>query len=466
MKRRDHRARAAVPWIFAAWVLAMQGAHAAEDAAELEERLPGMEVHRIDEPVFKGRVVVYEGGRGNPRGILLVHGIGSEGARDFREHIDWLQRSYHVVAVDLPGFGQSDKANVLYSPGNYALVLKHVAGRFLDGRFSLVGHSMGAVVSLCYAAAYPEDVERLVVLDAPGVLHHHSFASQYLAHLGLEFVPSMIDPVGGLARLARSLLVPLDRLNVDPELVLATPKLRERMLSADPAKIAGLAAVIEDLSRVLPKVTAETLVVWGARDTIAPLRTGRVLALKLPRARLTVIERAGHEPMLEAPRRFREVVEPFLEDGFPRAPSSAEIPLPQRGDASCKGKRGALFEGEYRTLTLEKCQGVRIRNARVRELRVLDSDVAIDDSRIGGGEIGIYASGATIMMTGGRVEGETAISALSSRLDLAAVEVEGRDAAVASQKRSYVVFSLSRVRSPHLDGEVHGFYAVTEKNPL
>lgn len=465
MKRRRRKARSA-PWILAAFVVAMQGAHAAEEAAELEERVPGMEVHRIDEPVFKGRVVVYEAGKENARGILLVHGIGSEGARDFREHIDWLRRSYHVVAVDLPGFGQSDKANVLYSPGNYALLLKHVAGRFFERPFALLGHSMGAVVSLCYAAAYPEDVERLVVVDAPGVLHRHAFTSQYLSHLGLEFVPSVIDPVGGLAKLARRLLAPLERLNVDPELVLSTAKLRERMLGADPAKIAGLAAVSEDLSPVLPKVAAETLVVWGAQDTIAPLRTGRVLVLKLPRANLAVIERAGHEPMLEAPLRFRAAIEPFLERGLGPAPAAAEAPLEQRGDASCRGKRDALFEGEYGKLTIEKCQEAHIRNARVRELRVLDSDVTIDDSRIGGGRIGIIARNATIMMTGGRVDGDTAISALSSRLDLAAVEVEGREAAVESEKRSYVVFSLSRVKSPHIEGDVHGFFAVTEKNPL
>jgi hypothetical protein len=58
-----------------------------------------------------------------------------------------------------------------------------------------------------------------------------------------------------------------------------------------------------------------------------------------------------------------------------------------------------------------------------------------------------------------------AISAYASRLDLAAVEVEGRDAAITASKRSYVVFSLSRLRSPYTQGEVHGFYTVTEKNP-
>jgi len=459
------RARSFIGWILAAWIFAMHGAHAAEDE-ELEERLPGMEVQRIDEPVFERRVVVYEDGKDNARGVLLVHGIGPDGARDFREHIEWLRKSYHVVAVDLPGFGQSDKANVLYSPGNYARVLKHVAERFLKRPFDLVGYSMGAVVCLRYAAAYPEDVERLAVIDAPGVLHRHSLTNHYLEHLGLEFLPAAVDPVGGLARLARRLLAPLERLQLDPGALLSSPQMRESMLSADPAKIAGLAVVSEDLREVLPKVVAETIVVWGADDTIAPLRTGRVLALKLPHARLTVIERAGHEVMLEAPQRFRAALEPFLDHGLPPEPASPEVNLPHRGNAECRGRRDALFEGEYGKLTLEGCQEARIRNARVRELRVLNSSVTIDDSRIGGGKIGVYASGAAIMMTGGRVEGDTAISLRSSQLDLAAVEVKGRKAAVASQKRSYVVFSLSQVHSPHTNGELHAFYAVTAKNPL
>ena len=458
-------ARSRIGWAFAASVLAALGAGAAPGDG-LEVRLPGTEVQRIDEPVFKGRIAVYEAGKDNARGVLLIHGIGSQGVRDFREQIEWLRKSYHVVAVDLPGFGQSDKANVLYSPENYAQVLRHVAGRFLTRPFALVGYSMGSVVSLRYTAAYPEDVERLVVIDAPGVLHRYSLTSHYLAHVGLESVPAAIDPVGGLAKLARRLLAPMERLQFDPEALLSSPQLRDKMLGGDPAKIAGLAVVSDDLREVLPKVAVETLVVWGADDTIAPLRTGKVLAMKLPRARLTVIERAGHEVMLEAPLRFRAAVEPFLESGFAPAAAGPEVPLPQHGDAECRGRRDALFEGEYGRLTLEGCQEALIRNARVRELRVLNSSVTIDDSRLGGGKVGVYASGATIMMTGGRIEGDTAISARSSRLDLAAVEVEGRNAAVAGQKRSYFVFSLCRVRSPRTQGEVHAFYAVTAKNPL
>jgi len=438
----------------------------AADSAAQETRVPGTESRRIDEPVFGGQMVVYEAGRGNAREVLLVHGIGEEAARDFRDHIAWLQKSFHVVAVDLPGFGQSDKANVLYSPGNYARVLRVVAGRFLHGPFVLLGHSMGAVVGLRYAAAYPEDVLRLVVVDAPGVLHQYSETSQFLAHLGMEFVPPAAEPTDWLTNLARKLLAPLQRLHLAPQVILSSAQLRQSLLGADPAKIAGLAVVSEDLRLELPKVRADTLIIWGAQDRLAPLRTGKVLALKLPRARLAVIERAGHELMLEAPERFRAVIEPFLERGLPPAPASPATPLAKHGDGSCQRERNRVFEGEYDSLTLDGCQQVQIRNARVRELRVLDSTVTIDDSRIGGGETGLQARNSTIVMTGGRVEGNVAITASASRLDLAAVEVEGRDAAVTATLRSYVVFSLCRVRSPRMQGEVHEFYAVTAKNPL
>ncbi len=85
---------------------------------------------------------------------------------------------------------------------------------------------------------------------------------------------------------------------------------------------------------------------------------------------------------------------------------------------------------------------------------------------MGGGARGIYALGSGVEMTGGRIAGEVAIEASGSRLDLAAVEIEGRDAAVRAAEQTYVVMSLCRVTSPRTRGEVHDFFTVTEKNPL
>ena len=428
--------------------------------------------------MFKGRAAVYEAGRERKRTILLVHGLGANGAADFAEHAAWLARSYHVLAVDLPGFAQSDKAAAAYSPATYAAFLKHVVERFARKPVALLGHSMGAVVALRYAANYPEDVERLVVVDAPGILHRAAYAGDFLSRLGLGFLQPGSggspaaggEPLGMLIERLHQILGRAEQTGLDPQLVLSIPLLREKLLQNDPLKIAGLAVGLEDLSRELPQIRTETLVIWGAQDAIAPLRTGKLLAHVLPRAQLAVIERAGHTPMQEEPARFRELLEPFLAQGLAPAPAKAE-PAPRRGNAQCDRQSGLLYEGDYGLLVLQGCRNIRLRAARVRELRVLDSSVSIEDSDIGGDSAGLTAGNAAVTMTNGRIRGPVAITLRASRLDLAGVRVEGRDAAVLGQDvgpapASSVVFSVSRVRSPHTDGAMHGYMVVVSGKPL
>jgi len=80
--------------------------------------------------------------------------------------------------------------------------------------------------------------------------------------------------------------------------------------------------------------------------------------------------------------------------------------------------------------------------------------------------LGMLARNANVVVTGGRIEGDIAIRADASRLDLAGVEIEGREAAVAAEQPSSVVFSLSRVRSPRTQGVRHNVSWVTADHPL
>ncbi|HEX5093042.1 MAG TPA: alpha/beta hydrolase [Burkholderiales bacterium] len=436
--------------------------------------VPGTTLHRIDEPVLGGEMAVHEAGPANGPAILLVHGIGDNGARDYQFQIAWLRESWHVVAPDLPGFAESDKANALYSPANYAQVLKRIADRFIRRPFVLVGHSMGGVAALRYAATYPQDVERLVVIDAPGVLHPLSSTSQFAAFLGATFMAPEVDSSQEIADLARRLLAPLARLRPDPQIVLNSPQLRQALLEGDPVRIAGLAAVSEDLRDALPRLRMPTLLVWGASDRLAPPRVGRVLERTLPDASLQLMEGVGHTPMIEAPARFRALVEPFLATGIlPKRERHGPDPT-ARGDAECRGERGRVFEGKYDRLVIEGCTRAVVRNASARELRVVDSSVTLLDSEIGGGPVGLYARNASVVATGGRISGDVAILSSASRFDLAALELAGRQAAIqavagdaaAPPPASLAVLSMVRVRSPGTRGEVREAYTVTPEAPL
>jgi pimeloyl-ACP methyl ester carboxylesterase len=369
----------------------------------------------------------------------------------------------------------------VYSPANYAAFLKHVVDRFARKPFALLGHSMGGVLALRYASTYPDDVDRLVVVDAPGILHRASYTGEFLTQLGLGFLQSRMansaaagalgrDSVGMITERLQQILGRAEQTNLDLQMILTIPALREKLLQNDPMKIAGLAAALEDMSREIPKIKTETLVIWGKQDTIAPLRTGKLLAHVLPHAQLAVIERAAHVPMQQTPDQFRDLLEPFLRQGLAPAPAKTRE-LTRRGSVSCDRQNGLVYEGAYDQLTLHGCRNVHIGAARVRELRVLDSSVRIEDSDIGGDSGGLYASNASIEMTNGRIRGPVAITLLASRLDLAGVQVEGRRAAVEGLDSgaaivSSVVFSISRVRSPHTDAGMHGYFAVASGKPL
>lgn len=444
----------------------------ATGAAETPEAgFSGASATRVVEPVFGGEAVIYEAGRGNPRSVVLVHGVGDNGARDFAHEIKWLAREHHVVTFDLPGFGRSSKSNAPYTPENYVAFIKRIADRHVGRPFVLIGHSMGGLISLRYSATHPQDVERLIVANVPGVLHRLSFTSQYVAQRSAEWLPDFLRPVERVEAWARKFFGRMERNNnLDPAAVLADAATREAMFSGEPAQIAGFALTHEDVTRWLTLVSAPTLVVWGSRDDVAPLRTGWLLVQKLAEARLTVLENSGHTPMEDVPEALRAAIEPFVRGGEWPAMSARPPVLPVAGNrqasARCEREHRVVYEGDYDSLVINRCRSVLIRNARVRELRVLYSTVEINNSVIGGGGSGLHARSSTITLNGGRLESDVPITALGSRLDFAGVEIIGRRAIAHGPVGSSLVFSLSTFDSPAGRRLAHDFFAVTPEHPL
>ena len=84
-------------------------------------KVPGATAVLVKEPVFGGRIAVYRAGpKDAAQAVVLVHGLGKAAARDWENLIPVLAQRYAVYAVDLPGFGFSDKGNHHYSPDNMA----------------------------------------------------------------------------------------------------------------------------------------------------------------------------------------------------------------------------------------------------------------------------------------------------------------------------------------------------------
>jgi len=425
----------------------------------------------LTETAFHGKARVFTAGPESAPIVVLVHGLGDKATRDWDGLIAVLARDHRVVTFDLPGFGRSSKGNELYSPENYAAFLRYLVVEHIHTRpFSLVGHSMGGAIALRYAARYPQDVTALVLVDVPGILHPMAY-SKYLSYLGINYFPSLYPAQRDhLGNLVSSVLRLTEKIQPVPEVIIASSKLRQSFLNAEQTKIAGLALVIEDFSLDMPRVQAPVLVLWGKRDSIAPLRNGRVLSASLPHAQLEVFDASGHTPMDDVPESFNARVVaflnfPVLERRYGALQRELLRPVSTR-TGTCKGQRGAIFEGEYDRIIIHRCRGTLVRNARVRELRISDAEVSIEDSVIGGTDGGLSVDDARVTITSSVIEGKVAITAVEARLDIAGSRIVGTEAALVAPLKSEVLFSVSRVQSPHFRGSLHEVRIVVPGNPL
>ena len=106
----------------------------------------------------------YDAGAGTATPMLLIHGLGDE-ADTWRHLITPLSADRRVVALDLPGFGRSDKPERPYTIPFFQNIVIELLDTLAIQRAILIGHSLGAVLAHSVALNYPERVERLILID-------------------------------------------------------------------------------------------------------------------------------------------------------------------------------------------------------------------------------------------------------------------------------------------------------------
>jgi hypothetical protein len=219
------------------------------------------------------------------------------------------------------------------------------------------------------------------------------------------------------------------------------------VLRGDPNAISAFALVEHDFSQSLRKIVAPTLIIWGADDTIAPLRTGQALAAAIPRARLTVIEGAGHAPQVQFPDRFNPVVLEELDGLLFAAQSYALRAEAIQGEriGKCDGQRGQEFSGDYQRLVLSNCQDVRISDARIGYLQVAHSSVRVLNTHV---RDGVDAKNTRLEFTAAIISGGLILD--TSSVDAAGTTFVQAPAIATNEGAEPVVlrFSVSTVSRP------------------
>jgi pimeloyl-ACP methyl ester carboxylesterase len=250
---------------------------------------------------------------GDGPAVLLVHdALGShEGWSRAAPH---LAKHFRIVAPDLPGFGESEKPD----PQRYAYGYDAFAESVFDvvaalglGRVDVIGHGMGAGVALTLAALHPSVVRKLVLVSPPvqGGDIPLARAARVPVVGGLLWKQlvgrALFGSVLGGSTYAGAAGVPEGRVDALYR-YFSTPAARQ-------AAHATLVAIgdTRPLGARMPRVTAETFVVWGRDDALTPVDQGRRLAREL-KGRFEVLE-CGRCPPDEVPEVFATAAVAFLE---------------------------------------------------------------------------------------------------------------------------------------------------------
>jgi pimeloyl-ACP methyl ester carboxylesterase len=274
----------------------------------------------IDGPVH----YVDFGGSGPP--LLMVHGLGGAA-------INWmavgppLATTHRALALDLAGFGETPLYGRSATVGANASLVHDFVEKVVGEPVLLMGNSMGGHIAVLEAAAHPEAVDSLVLVDPaiPGIhvrrpepLMLGALAALSIPGLAQRVLDRRIRAFGPEKLVEQTLaLVCADPSRVPPEVVAAHVRLtRERdhlgpqngRAFVQASRSIGLRMASPRFWSLVAAVKAPTLVVHGSRDRLIPLEAARELARRRPDWQLEVLDGVGHVPMLETPVLFLDAL--------------------------------------------------------------------------------------------------------------------------------------------------------------
>ena len=278
---------------------------------------------RVRTATVHGRSVSYlEAGEGPV--LLLIHGIAGQ-CENWREAIEPLARHHTVIAPDLPGHGASEAGGGDYSIGALASGLRDLLLALGHERATVVGHSLGGGVAMQLAYQFPEMIERLVLVSSGGLGPEVSPVLRAAALPGADLFISVTAGAGQRVGsvVGRGLAAIGLRPNADVAEVargyasLEDPDRRAAFLDTLRAVVGTRGQRVHAGDRLYLAEAVPVLIVWGARDSIIPVRHGKDAHRAIPGSRLEVFEDVGHMPQLEAPGRFIATLEHFLSETEP-----------------------------------------------------------------------------------------------------------------------------------------------------
>lgn len=246
---------------------------------------------------------------GSRKPMLLLHGLGGA-IESWINNIGGLakERELRVIALDLPGFGFSDKPKISYTVKFYADFVAKFAKALDIAPSAVAGSSLGGHVACELAITHPGIVSKLILTSPSGALPKSFKGSPALWRYVKVLKAKSVEEV-------KKALYAVDNKPVSDAYAkaaydkFAMPGAKEAFLSA----LAGSARAPRLTNSRLSKIRAPTLVLWGKDDAMIPARYVEPF-VKMKSSRVVLLENCGHRPHVDRPRLFNKLVADFVRE--------------------------------------------------------------------------------------------------------------------------------------------------------
>ncbi|MFZ3206855.1 MAG: alpha/beta hydrolase [Pseudomonas sp.] len=251
----------------------------------------------------------YQGGPSDGETILMVHGFGAS-KDNWLRFARYFTEGYQVIALDLPGFGDSSKPYASYDVGTQVERLAAFTQALQIKKLHLIGSSMGGHISALYAARYPEQILSVALLGNAGIDSPQK--SELIGRLERgEPNPLIVKTPQQFEQLLEFIFVEVPSMPKRLKHYLAERSVANSMHNE--RIFAQLVSRYIPLEPVLPKIQAPTLLLWGAQDRVLHVSSIEVMQPLLQRPSVVIMQDCGHAPMIERPQETAEHYQAFLD---------------------------------------------------------------------------------------------------------------------------------------------------------
>jgi pimeloyl-ACP methyl ester carboxylesterase len=251
--------------------------------------------------------------------IVFVHGLSGSWP-NWLEQLPVFAKQHRVIAMDLPGFGHSPMPHERITISAYARILDGLLEALGVSAATVVGNSMGGFVSTELAIAFPQLVERLVLVSAAGIsTYRHRDVERVEPYLR-RVAPIVAVYTGWTASRSDWVARRAGLRNMTLGLITRHPGRLPAALAAEQLRGAGKPGFMQALKanidypirERLPEIACPTLIVWGAEDKVIPVSDASVFEELIPNSRKVIFEDTGHVAMIERPTSFNKLLGEFL----------------------------------------------------------------------------------------------------------------------------------------------------------